>query len=217
MHRCQIAQRALDEKLLRYPDRYSAVFWLDADMEASISQVRELMDLVSLIAECRPQPEDAKPLTDMDELKCWQRSMAPALSGAYVKRNDPLVMAARHVTPKVPPLKVSLDRGDSNLRKYELPAIVAGMGCLMQTQEAFVAHCREAVTIENYGQDQFPAICASGPGTGGDGNPAWASEDWTYTSWEWARGRGVYLVRHALFGHERTTVEYPTPETRIDD
>lgn len=223
MHRCTMAQRALDVLTKEEPDRYSAVLWLDGDMVATVSHVRELMDLVVLVANCRPKPEGKQLDADKArnwtaaELADWRLRMAPALTGSYVKRNNPSVMAVRHVTPKAPPLNVTVDRGDSKLRSYELPAVVAGMGCLMQTRAAFLAHCSEAVTIENYGNDQFPAICASGPGKGGDGKPAWASEDWTYTSWEWHQGRGVYLVRHALFGHVGITVHYPNAETQIDE
>jgi hypothetical protein len=221
MHRCRIAWRAL-QRIEAEPDRWDAVFWLDGDMQATVPWVRELFDLVTLVAACRPKPvddqvdaEEAKQWTE-DDLAAWRRRNAPALVGAYVKRNDPDVMACRYTTPKIPPLKVTVDRGDGP-RKYELPAVVSGMGCMMQTREAFVAHCHEAPLIKNWGTDEFGAVCSAGPGKSTDGTWAWSSEDWTYTSWEWQSGRGVYLVRHAIFGHVGESIHYPTADTKIED
>jgi hypothetical protein len=221
MHRSQIAGAA-ERRILQEPGAYSTVMWLDGDMVANPTWVRELVELVTLVAKCRPKPFGDHPETmaakawNDEDLERWRRTNAPALVGAYVKRNAPQHLALRRVVPPAPPLSVSVDRGDGDVRKYELEAIVSGMGCMVQTVEAFLEHIKESPLIEHAGEHTFPAICGSGPAKAEDGSVAWASEDWMYTSWEWQMGRGVYLVRHALFGHVGKVTHWPAADSLLD-
>jgi hypothetical protein len=221
MHRCSIAGKALDW-MTKEPTRFDSIFWLDGDMEAPLSWVVELRMLVRLIAKARPAPRPGEPEYEQakdwtaDELAAWRDRMAPALSGAYVKRNTPTKLAARHAVPETPAMRLTLDqKGPLSKSDLELPAVVAGMGCLMQTAGAFLAHCCESPQIELAGR-HFPGITASMPAKSTDGTMAWSSEDWTYTSWEWQQGRRVYLVRHAIFGHLCEEVRYPDGDSLLE-
>lgn len=222
LHRCLLAGEA--ERRLRENERFTTVLWLDGDMVASLLWVRELLELVGQVAECRPLPSGDEPEAQAardwsdEQARDWRRRNAPALSGAYVKRNRPSVYAARQCNPPVPPLILDLEaRTHSRPMHVELPAIVAGMGCLCQTREAFLEHCAESPRIKASDGTSFPGICGAGPGRDLAGAVAWGSEDWTYTSWEWQMGRGVYLVRHAIFGHVGTTIHRPTAATVLDE
>ncbi|HUX77919.1 MAG TPA: hypothetical protein VMY40_14905 [Anaerolineae bacterium] len=222
MHRSELAGKA-EQYLRQDPLGCDAVLWLDGDMVSSPNWVRELYELVALVAKARPAPFGDHPDAaaaqswTAEQVQAWKRENAPALCGAYVKRNLPTHMALRRVFPSVPDLEVEVQRETGRFEKYSLPAVVSGMGCMMQTREAFLVHCSEAPRIEQGAAPDFPAICASGPGQSADGSVCWASEDWMYTSWEWQRGRGVYLVRHALFGHVCPVVRYPTADTILED
>lgn len=212
MHRCQVAARAA--KLLeQHPDLHT-ILWLDGDMVATVDTVAALVQLTNMVAACRPLPEDGG--VGEDVVDQWRRTMAPAVSGAYVKRNDPKHYALRQVYPPIPPLTVTTELADGSLEVRQLPAIVSGMGCLCQTREAFLAHVAEAPIMGEGDENAFPAITGSGPGRATDGATAWGSEDWVYTSWEWQRERGVYLAQHLHFGHAGQVVFWPQPDTELE-
>jgi hypothetical protein len=221
MHRSQIAGKA--ETILAEHPELTTVLWLDGDMVATVETVAELGRLTNQIAESRPLPDELAEQYELDKpqgeqtARLWRRTMGPAISGAYVKRNAPKEFALAACVPHEPPLTIDRPRGDGELERLELPAIVSGMGCLCQTREAFLSHVAEAPVMAPNTSRQFPAVCASGPGRAADGAVAWGSEDWTFCSWEWQRGRGVYLARHCPFGHIGESVFWPDSTTLFVD
>jgi len=213
MHRCQAAGAA--EAQLKADSTLNTIMWLDGDMVAPVEVVHSMMQLVHHLARQRPHPEgDA---VDPIELEVWREKNAPALSGAYVKRNHPEFFALAKANPPIPPLTIGvIGRNGKPAGKVSLPAIVSGMGCLFQTAQAFLEHCQEAPRITSYdGESTFPAITASGPGKNVNDEVTWGSEDWTYTSWEWQAGRGVYLSQENRFGHICKSVQWPTDATKF--
>ncbi len=210
LHRCEIASQAR-ERIQESPGRYHSILWLDGDMLVTPSTVRQLSRLTLFTALQRPvAPEvQGKPVS---EQKVWRLKNGPAISGAYVRRNDPAVYAMASCNPPVTPLKIRMVI-DGETLDYELPGVISGMGALCQTALAFLQHCEEAPDIDRADGKTFPAICASGPGKDVNDKVSWGSEDWTYGSWEWQMGRGVYAATTLRFGHVGQTVFWPDERT----
>ena len=211
LHRCQIAGAARD-LLVSDTGRFHSVLWLDGDMMVDVVTVRELFRLTLFTATQRPIPPElrGKPLTDQ---AMYRLKNAPAISGAYVKRNDPAHYAMAPCIPPIEPLVIHMQEPGEAERVYSMPGVVSGLGALCQTAMAFLEHCKEAPAIKQTEGTTFPAICASGPGKNAEGEIAWGSEDWTYGSWEWQQGRGVFLATELRFGHLAQRVQWPDEKT----
>lgn len=216
MHRCQVAGKA--RTILHADPSLHVVLWLDGDMVVTTRTVEQLVELTLNVAGARPLPDDISEATDPTLARMWRLRNAPAMSGSYVKRNAPEAYAARMTTPHLLPLIVMETDGPAgHASRHMLQAVVAGMGALCQTREAFLEHCAEAHDITNRDGTGFPGITASGPAKDTQGDWAWGSEDYAYCSWEWQRGRGVYLAQHLPFGHVRQSVAWPTEQTVLEE
>jgi len=203
--RCLQALQA--HKLLRARPDLEWVFWLDADMTASVE------GLFLLIAYS----------IAMREALDFGPDLYPSLSGCYVNRHsetgrDISAFALKHAEP------VEITLPDDMGAGPVIPAL-CGLGCFLQHRDAFIAHCESSTWFTHKGGQgenaivRVPQVCcsriihASEYAQLIDCSPDddvwyWSGEDFDYCIRELESGRLVY-VAPVIFGHLSEIVLVP--------
>lgn len=177
--RCLQAADAYD--MLRRRDDLQYVLWVDSDMHTTLASVALMLNIVQ-----------SEQRADVD---C-------NVSGAYRNRHRSNQLAAWAIKGE-PGAQAFVHEVDETTSVELVPALT-GMGCLLQTRNAFVSHCHESEhmcypTIDT----MIPVVCQSHPIHASelaqyiDVNANqdllyWQGEDFDYCAREFDAGRPVY-------------------------